>query len=86
MEKKFPIAHVSSDRRLRHCDASQSYLSGERGGFFDHPLLNGHVADDPALADFRPARLELRFYQGDDIGTRSEEGRDARKNVAQRDE
>ena len=65
------LPSAPGDRRRFDGKTFQSYLKRCGRHVVDHARVHGRIAHDAALADFAPARLELRLDQRDDPPVRA---------------
>src|SRR5687768_1265106 len=86
-KQKLPVAVAAGDRRGEQAGDTPALLAGDPSGdAFGGLLRNRQVADDPALADERPADLELRLDQKNAPGIRLGQSEGRRQSQSQRDE
>src|SRR5687767_10757638 len=70
-KQKFLVAVAAGDRRGEETGDTPALLAGDPSGdALGRLLRHGQVADDAALADERPANLELRLHQETGYGHR----------------
>src|SRR5688500_16894964 len=86
-EQKFPVAVAAGDRRGEEPGDTPAMSAHEPSGDALGSLLrHDQVADDAALADERPADLELRLDKENAPGVRLGQSEGRRQGQLQRDE
>ena len=87
VRQEFDVARRSAQRRRHHRHRCQAGRGGQRRGHIhQHPQVDGRVRHEPAPADLRPARLELRLDEEHAVGAVARDAGQGRSHEPERDE